>query len=531
MMDKLRKAIPFLAIFATMALGMRIDIMDIDAAQYASISAEILRTGNWLSPTNDHNIYLDKPPLHFWMSATSMALMGIGNVGYKLPALLMALLTMFATYRIGLLIGTEQTGRNAAMVLGSMLALMLMTNDVRTDTALLGSTTTAVWLWTEVLLGAGWRHLIGAAVFTGMAMLAKGPIGAVFPFFALGPFAIITRKNIRLKLMMTPLALGVIALLLLPMCIGLWRDHGPEGLRFYFWTQSFGRITGENRWHNDSTFFYLSHALLWATAPWTIMAAAGLLRGLRSIPDQIRGNPIALVPISATLLGYTSVSLSHYKLPHYIFIILPYIALLVAREVDEERAWHRWVMRIACGVLVVAAWVLCLWAFSNGAALWLAVSAGIICTVPLVQIGGFTTRLDLVEGSVIMACAAFVCLNGQLYPELLRYQANSQVGQWAKANNVRPGELISFGTGGHSLNFYAGGTVPWYARVQAIEPSIRPGICVVADSTHSAELMAAGFIPKEKIAFPSFRVQMLTWKFVNPATRKQSLRTSYVLRY
>lgn len=528
-MSSLRDAIPFVFISVVMALGLRIDVMDIDAAQYASISAEILDTGNWLSPTNRHGPYLDKPPLQFWLSAASMAVIGVGNAGYKLPALLLAMLALFSTYRLALLLQGPGPARTAALVLGSMLALMLMTNDVRTDTALLSCSVTSVWLWAEVVKGGRWIHLVGASMFTALAMLAKGPIGAIIPIITVGPYVLLHLRDVRSQWYTLPIAASIVALMLTPMCIGLWRDHGADGIRFYFWTQSFGRITGENRWHDDSTFFYLSHVLLWATAPWTFIGIAALWRGIRSIPEWVRQRTMMLLPISAALLGYTAVSLSHYKLPHYVFFILPYVAILIAIELEGHKSWHTLAIGVACIIMLVAAWGLGLWAFPVRWPFILGLSMGISAAALWVHRSHIPCTLT--ETGTLLACAAYLCLNGHLYPELMRYQANSQIGHWADENGILPGKLISFATGGHSLDFYAGGTVPWYGSLPDVLPAIGQGTYVVADSARGAELYAIGLIPKQKVEFHSYRVQMLTWVFIDPKTREKAVKPSYVLIY
>ena len=57
-------------------LGMIfIDIMEIDAAQYASISQEMLQTGDYLQVHHRHADYLDKPPLLFWLTSFSFKLL------------------------------------------------------------------------------------------------------------------------------------------------------------------------------------------------------------------------------------------------------------------------------------------------------------------------------------------------------------------------------------------------------------------------------------------------------------------------
>ena len=59
--------------------GLSIDVMDVDASQYASIAMEMLQGGSWLEVQHRHADYLDKPPLLFWASALSYALFGISK--------------------------------------------------------------------------------------------------------------------------------------------------------------------------------------------------------------------------------------------------------------------------------------------------------------------------------------------------------------------------------------------------------------------------------------------------------------------
>src|SRR5690242_14579441 len=67
-------------------LGLTVEIMEVDAAQYASISREMLETGQWLQVHHRYMDYLDKPPLLFWFSALSLKLFGVSIWAYKLPS-------------------------------------------------------------------------------------------------------------------------------------------------------------------------------------------------------------------------------------------------------------------------------------------------------------------------------------------------------------------------------------------------------------------------------------------------------------
>ena len=63
-----------------------LDIMRIDAAQYASISLEMLQNHSYLQVYDLQSDYLDKPPFLFWISSWSMNALGICNFAYKIGA-------------------------------------------------------------------------------------------------------------------------------------------------------------------------------------------------------------------------------------------------------------------------------------------------------------------------------------------------------------------------------------------------------------------------------------------------------------
>ena len=85
----------------TYLLGMFcIPLMDIDAAQYASISREMLERKSYLQLYDLGKDYLDKPPMLFWLSAVSMKIFGVYDWAYRLPSFLFTLIAIYSTYRL-----------------------------------------------------------------------------------------------------------------------------------------------------------------------------------------------------------------------------------------------------------------------------------------------------------------------------------------------------------------------------------------------------------------------------------------------
>jgi 4-amino-4-deoxy-L-arabinose transferase-like glycosyltransferase len=76
-----------------------IPLMDIDAAQYASISREMLERNSFLQIYDLGKDYLDKPPMLFWLSALSMKIFGIYDWAYRLPSFIFLILALYATFK------------------------------------------------------------------------------------------------------------------------------------------------------------------------------------------------------------------------------------------------------------------------------------------------------------------------------------------------------------------------------------------------------------------------------------------------
>ena len=64
-------------------IGFGIDIMDIDASQYAEMSREMSISNSYLQVFEIGKDYLDKPPFLFWITALFMKIFGANNFSYR----------------------------------------------------------------------------------------------------------------------------------------------------------------------------------------------------------------------------------------------------------------------------------------------------------------------------------------------------------------------------------------------------------------------------------------------------------------
>lgn len=516
--------------------GLLTPAMDIDAAQYAAIAMEMLDRGSWLQVTERGVPYLDKPPLVFWTAAASYAVFGVSDWAYKLPSSLALAGAVWSTGRLaGTLSGDDDTARLARWVLGSSVAAMLMVADPRTDTLLMAGVAFATWQGAAWLRGGQPSHLAWCAVGIAVGLLAKGPLGLVAPVAALGVDVLVHARWRRLataRLLVVP---AIVALALAPMCWGLWQQFGGRGLTFYFWTQSFGRVTGSNAWRNDAGPLFFTHTFLWVFLPWAplvVWRLAQVAGAMRRGAGWWRDEALAA---GGFVLLFAAISASRYKLPHYAYVLLPFAAVLVARVLRERgaalaRGWRVAVVGQAW-LLPAAGLALSAWAFAPlpwwG---WAAASVG-------VGLGWWVRRAESPWRLAYLAATGVglggLLLNGIAAPRLFAYQAETRAGALVREAGVPSGAFVAVAHHRPSLDFAARRVVPDVADVAAAAALVRQapgGLWVYVRAAQGDSLARLAARAETVATFEKFGVSRMNGRFLNPASRGATVEPWVLLR-
>lgn len=476
-----------------------------------------------------------------------MYLFGINDCAYRLPSFLFSILAIYSTYRFARLYYTERLALIAVLVLASSQAMFLINHDVRTDTMLMGWAALSIWQLAAWLINKKWKHLVLASIAIAGGMLTKGPLALMIPMFAFAPHILLRRdfKDIfRWQYLVT---LVIIAVLLIPMSIGLYQQfdlhpektvnglHHVSGLRFFYWTQSFGRITGENVWHENASFFFLFQNMLWSFLPWILLFIAGLLLAVK----QIVISRFKLLPTEEAIstcgfiITYCALGSSQAQLPHYIFVVYPLAAIITARFVykllyDEAlKRWRKPLMvthAIIFSLLAIAAGLLLYFPFAP--AKWLLLTLWLVFIILTIA---FITKKRLAAPSFIVLLTASVVginilLNTGFYPSLLQYQTGIAVNKVINEKHLPKQSLLVYKIdAGRSLDFYADYS---FKRIENTA-SVKPNDYLLTndeglnnmDTTHY-NLFYTG---------QSFHVTKLTLPFLNPAKRGKETKPFYIL--
>lgn len=526
-------------------IGLFIDVMEIDSAQYASIAREMADNNQWLQVQHRGVNYLDKPPLLFWLSALLFKVFGVSNFAFKLPSFLFTLLGVYSTYKLTKALFNKPTAQVATLLLYGCQAWYFFNNDVRTDAMLAGAAIFAMWQLYTYLQTRHWLAFVGGFTGIALAMLAKGPIGLIVPAMALGAYVLVNRRWKDIFNPMYIVGLAWVALLLTPMLLGLYWQYGGNGPLFFFWTQSFGRITGENIWKNDAGYFFFTHTFLWAFLPFSLVAVwAWGQAGINLVKNKLQPftAPTALLWAGFTL-PFIALSLSQFKLPHYINVVFPFAAILTANYLVNilPIKYYKGVglLQAILGFLGLAFISFLYTYFKGNYSLFNNLFWFIFWSLLLFLFGGIyafrswrsNDRLvRLIFPSIVAFAFVNYTINLYVYPELLRYHSSSNIGKYLREENVKPNATFFFITLDFATEFYAGFLIKKLDN-DNLKQALVPGTTLVTTAEGLRVVELYGLHPKAIQPFNHYHILMLTPKFINPNTRPQTIEKRYVLHF
>jgi 4-amino-4-deoxy-L-arabinose transferase-like glycosyltransferase len=462
-----------------------------------------------------------------------------------LPSFLVSVLGHWATYRLASRYYGLQTGYLAALLTASTQAAFMMNHDVRMDTMLTGAVIVSIWQLDTYLRTRRWANLLLGFTGIAAAMLTKGPIGLVVPVMALITDFALKRQWRHFFRWQWVVGIAWVGLLLVPMCIGLYQQFdlhpekvmygrsGTSGLRFFFWTQSFGRITGESVWDNNPDSLFLVHTFLWAFLPWSLFFLVAFYRKVTYLlKHRFRLSETAEgLSFGGFLLPLLALMTSRYQLPHYVFVLLPLAAILTAPylhqlltgHVPGARVW-RWVQLFVGTLLWAVAMLVVVVVFPNPPGyvpallgLWL---AGMVFFVTR-----RTHTYRLLWLSLLGILGLNGVLNGYFYPNLFRYQAGSVAARYVRAAGIDPQRLYLHQAGSYALDFGLRRVVPDLATAP---PNVPMWVYTTPDAVPGLQ-QRYGSVRVVK-TFDEYPVSMLRGPFLNPTTRASQLEKRCLVR-
>lgn len=519
--------------------GLFIPLMESDSAQHATMAMRMYLKDDFVNLYRGFDVYLDKPHMHFWLSAISFKLFGVSYWSYRLPAVLMTILGAFSCYKLAILLYGNKAGHIASLIFLSAQAIILANHDVRTDAVMAGAVIFSVWQWAKYIEDKNLIPAILGGVGAAVAFSTKGQLAIFIIGSAMLCFLLYNRK--WQSILNWKFLVGIIAFFIacLPMLYAYNEQFGVTGIQFIFWDQSFNRLTGTGQHKaNNTDYFFFFHTLLWAFLPWAIityMAIFSKTKQLLTVKFSYKKD-YEFLTIGGFWLVMLAINASKSKLPHYMNSLLPIIAVLTAGylvwllENSKERLL-KIILRIQyfitiLGSVFILFLLVTVFELPNVMLLVLYVILLGLFIYAIYKKNAVLHKIMMV--SVLFSVFVNVVLNTYFYPNLLKYQGGNNAVEAITENNIPIKEVYILDKNySWSLNFLTERDTPSLAFNDV---NTSKGKWLFVYGKDYDKLKANGLKVEQEISFPHFRVTRLSGKFLNPKTRHEKVGKAYLVK-
>ena len=329
---------------------------DVDAVE-AQIPKNMLTSGDWVTAHLDKVIYLEKPPLNFWLTAIFYKCFGTTDVVARLPVALSAIALALLTAAFGMWAFGKRAGFYAGLCISTCVGLFLFTRVQIPDVMLTFTIALSLWAFLRALDEEEKHPRLWAAILAaclGAGLLLKSLVGIVFPIAAALIYLFVTGQlfSRRTWQRLRPISGFFIALLIAaPWHIlatlrnppyFVWTLKSGPGLYhgflwFYFINEQLLRFLNLRYPRDYNTvprlYFWLFH-LLWLF-PWSVYFPAIAKLSFKPVDRAGQTRLLALCWAGFILVFFTfSTTQEYYSMPCY-----PALALLLGSAMAAEGKW------------------------------------------------------------------------------------------------------------------------------------------------------------------------------------------------
>jgi len=519
--------------------------MEPDASVYADISMEMVKNNNLSEIKLKGQDWLDKPHFQFWITAVFYKIFGINNLGYKLPAILFSIIAAFYVYLFGKRFYSAKHGIIAAIFLMTAEHIIISNNDVRAEPYLTCFTIFSLYYLAIYLNNKKFISLLMGSLGLAVLLMTKG-LYTILPVASGIGLTLMYQKKWREIFHWQWLAVACLTLVFIsPTLIAYYYqfDAHPEkeifghtgvsAIKFFFWDSQWGRFTNTGPIKGEGDPFFFFHTMLWAFAPWALLAYSGIFKRIKLLAfDKDKNENYTLFGFIFTFI---ILSVSSFQLPHYLNQLFPFLAIFSAFILLDRTSSMKFLkvnyilMNCIIFVFVLLVLLLHLFYFEDlpKTDVMVVFIAGIAVSFYFILKNHMFIKKIIVPPAIIILSVNYY-LNQQFYPDLLKYQSESEVAFYMMKQSLPVDDLVTFDKQQWSTDFYLKRTIPSIRETELPHTKLI-GNLVFTDQKGLKTLMKYGYIPEPIKEFDDFHVTGLSLDFINRSSRARTLNKSYLV--
>ena len=330
-----------------------------EEGRYVGVAWEMLRSGDWIVPTENGLPFFHKPPLFYWLTAASMQVFGPNVAAARFAPLLGACLATLGFWATTRRRAGDAVANAAVLVLATMPFFFVAAQFANLDMLVAAFIALAIVFAADAALDlragtANGRAIVLAWACMGLGVMAKGLIGIVLPGLVVLVWLVVSRQARSIPRLLSPLGIAVFLLIVVPWFVAVQQQY-PGFARYFFIYHHFERFVATGFNNARSWWFYLV-ALPLVTLPWSLWLVRARLRATADDdPDRRAWRQLMWIWLGVVIVFF---SLPRSKPIGYSMPVLFPLAFLVAEPAlaawrQAGLGWRRAVVASVAGAVAL----------------------------------------------------------------------------------------------------------------------------------------------------------------------------------
>ncbi|HZV77573.1 MAG TPA: glycosyltransferase family 39 protein [Candidatus Babeliales bacterium] len=315
-------------------------LWDNSETAYGEVAREILLTHDWIVMHLNGVPYFVQPPLYFWLGAAFAYFLGPTAFALRLPSALATIALGAVTgYAVARQAGTR-LGIYTAVILSTCLMQAVIGRLAIMDALLDLAVAMTIFWWFRGLETGRDRYVIYGWLAAAAGFLAKGLVAPVVALLVIVPFYLWNRRCESMKAL-SPRGWIAGALLfiaiVLPWPLALFSHYQLFPLEKLIGEYTIARYTSVIENQSGPVWYYLPVVIL-GFLPWIAFFPAALVyavRQLRAVPPEPQRARLVRLAFAWIVMPLLFFSFARTKLPNYIALEFPALALVTALYFDD----------------------------------------------------------------------------------------------------------------------------------------------------------------------------------------------------
>jgi len=266
--------------------GLSIPLLGPDEPRYAEVAREMFLRHDWITPTLGGSNWFEKPALLYWLEIVSYHIFGVNEFAARFGPALCGLGTIFSVWLICRKATSNSDFANwSTLAAASTIGVIVFSRGASFDIVVTFPLTAAMagFIVYRAYDERRLMPLVCFYFFIGIALLAKGLIGLIFPIGIVSLYYVFVWRLPKTKFLLSlvwglPIIFVVAATWYLPMYL----RHGETFIDEFVIQQHFQRFLS-NKYQHPQPFIFFFWVLPLMTIPWLPFFLISIWRAFRGL--------------------------------------------------------------------------------------------------------------------------------------------------------------------------------------------------------------------------------------------------------